>query len=168
MVIQVEILIRPYGTNVIANTPDYELKSQYAALLLKFPDDPFKAAKILFEPDWGKSLMVAREWPSDPFVIEQKKAILSEHGETSFLPTKSEIARELHAIARLENDTDYRLKAYELFSKIMGFIEKPGATFNNISQNNVMIVKDHGSDDQWADACLEQQKTLTLNVRPEA
>jgi len=139
---------------------DLELKQQFATLLLRL-NDPFLAAKTIFEPDISRSLYVSQTWPFDPDVIKFKKTLLKQNGKAAYLPTKPEVASELHTIAKQELDTDYRLRAYELFAKIMGYIEKPGAIFNNVSNHNVLIVKDHGTDDEWAKKVLEQQNRLT-------
>jgi len=136
----------------------HDLKVQFAKLLIKYPDDPFKCAKLLFEPNLTLCLKVARQWPRDSEVVKFKNKILVGGKYDMLLPSKSEIASEVHSIAKNDAHTEHRLRGYELFCKMMGFVEKDGVTVNNV--NNVMVVKDHGNDDEWEMKLLDQQKKL--------
>jgi len=149
--------------DMIANNPQYDedIKSQFAVALLKNPKEPFKAALFLFNGNVQQALMAATDWVHDPYVLEKKKELIEEFGEAKFLPTKFEVAREVIEIAREETDNDIKLKGYRLYGDYLGYIEKPGNTINNqYNQHNVMLIKDHGNDDEWENKLLEQQAKL--------
>lgn len=145
--------------NSLGLTNENELKEQFARLLIKYPDNVFYAAKLLFEPNISLCLQIARDWPKDELVISIKNRILIGADYKMLLASKADVAQDVHKIASNElTHTEYRLKGYELFAKMMGYVEKEGATINNV--NNVMVVKDHGSNDEWETKLLEQQNKL--------
>jgi hypothetical protein len=138
------------------------LKHDFAANLLRYPDDPFKAA-FATTPETGIALKIAREWPLDPVVQAEQDRLLTTGDAKSFLPTKEAQAKDIYAIATSGVvEVEDRLKAHRLYAEIMGFIEKPvPGTTNNILNQGVMIVKDQGTDDEWEDTALKQQRALT-------
>ena len=153
---------------MIANNPEFDvnIKDQFAAGLLKNPKEPFKVALLLFNGDVQKALLAATDWIHDPYVIQKKKELIEEFGEAKFLPTKFEVAREVIDVARDENDSEVRLKAYRLYGDYLGYIEKPGDTINNqYNQNNVMMIKDHGDDNDWESKLIEWANELTIRVQ---
>lgn len=142
-----------------------ELKRTYAANLLRFPDDPFKAA-FSSTPDSSLALQLANKWQDDPIVKAEMEKLLNGNEARTFLPSKEQQARDIYRMATSEKvDTEDRLKAHRLYAEVMGFIEKPvaGATTNILNQG-VMIVKDQGSDLDWQKRAAEQQRTLTGHV----
>lgn len=141
------------------------LKERFAELSLR-ESDAFKVALVLFPNDTGRALRIANEWPNDPQVQTLRASFVDaeEDGETAFLPTKADAARLAWNIARdADKMTEDRLKALKLYSEIRGFIEKPQVTVNNNTQNvamRVLVVKDHGSNDDWERTLRQQQKRL--------
>jgi hypothetical protein len=139
-----------------------KLKLEYAANLLRFPDDPFKAA-FCTTPDNGLALQIGRDWPRDAFVQAQMDKLMSSTDASNFLPTKESQARDIYAIASdVKTPIEDRLKAHRLYAEVRGFIEKPSQSGGgiNILTQGVMIVKDQGSDQDWAQKAKEQQRTL--------
>lgn len=153
----------------IAKKSDEELKSEFARALLTHAN-VFQAA-LSVVGDTGRALRIAHEWAADPFVLAEKMRILEDDG-ISGLWTKEEYAKKLmdateekdSATGRWVNDFEMRLKGYELFGKVMGYIPRGSETTinNNNSQtvNRVMIVKEHGSNDDWERRLQNQQKQL--------
>jgi hypothetical protein len=138
------------------------LKRDFAANLLRYRDDPAKAA-FATTPDVGLALQIARDWPKDGFVQTQMDKLLSSIDATNFLPTKESQARDIYAIAvDAKNPIEDRLKAHRLYAEVRGFIEKPSQSGGgiNILTQGVMIVKDQGTDQEWAAKAKEQQRTL--------
>lgn len=140
------------------------LKEQFAELSLREPD-PFKVALVLFPNDTGRALRIANEWPSDPAVRTFRQSFVDaeEEGESAFLPTKAEAARLAWNLARdSERDGETRHKFLKLYAEMRGFIEKPQVAVNNTVNNTVrvLVVKDHGSDEDWRTALKAQQKRL--------
>lgn len=139
-----------------------ENKVRYARLLLEYPKDPFKAACELFPQDTRMALWAASHWVHDPEVKEaQRKA-----RETLVLndnPGKAEAARDVWNRIQSCYDPEVYVKLMKLYADIMGYIEKPkdGTTVNVNTQNRIMVVKDHGSNDQWEEKLKQQQYDLT-------
>ncbi|HEX2242719.1 MAG TPA: hypothetical protein VHK27_05615 [Gammaproteobacteria bacterium] len=143
-------------------------KERFAELLLR-ENEPFKVALVLYPDDTGRALRIAHEWPTDPQVKAFQQSAIDAEGEITFLPTKADAARLAWNMARDEGKfTEDRLKALKLYAEIRGFIEKPAVnvsqTNNTLVQNNVMVVRDHGSDEEWSEKLRNQQKRLKADV----
>lgn len=150
---------------IIDQQPDTELvqKKKFALEYLKNPNEPFKAGVAVFGDDTSKALVASTRWVKDPDVLAYMEEAKEEMGDMHFLPTKADLAR----IAwDLGNDTnrhvDDRLKALRLYADVRGFIEKQGTIINNnvLTNNKVMLIKDHGTPDAWEQKLAEQQAKL--------
>lgn len=144
-----------------------ELKLEFAASLLRHPDDPDKAAFAITD-DTGLALQIARSWPKDPVVIGEQERLLLSGSARTFLPTKEVQARRVYDEATSQKNTpDDRLKAHRLYAELMSYIEKPvGTNVNILNQTQtVMLVKDHGTDEDWEKNLQKQQRTLIGNAR---
>lgn len=154
----------------MATASDDELKAKFARQWLKTPRNPFQAALAVFGTDTGRALLASKEWINDPVVLAEQAHILETEGFRVGLPTKEEYARKIIDAAEetLPDGTsrvafEDKLKAYRLFGEVMGYIERPASTtINNNPQtiNRVMIVKEHGSDDDWERRLQNQQQKL--------
>lgn len=142
---------------------EQEAKAKFAEELLRRPRAAFEIACELFGPmETGRALKASAEWPVDPYVLDIQAGLIEEHGERYFLPTKEQFARQVIDYADTIRTPEDRLKAYRLYAEVMGFIEKPGVVVNNnVDNRRVMIVKDHGNDDDWERRLVNQQKQLT-------
>lgn len=149
------------------------LKLAYAGALLRNPTDPFKAAlQVVGNSNTQFALLVSQTWPLDSVVIQHQKNLLKEFGEDTFLPGKLETARR---IFNLGEDTTLaakdRLAAYRLYALMRGYItDSVSVDASNttvINQNKVMIVKDHGKDDEWESAAERQQMRLINDARAD-
>lgn len=141
------------------------LKSDFAANLLRTPDDPFKAA-FATTADTGLALQIARNWMNDPHVKAEQEKLLRSVDAKQFLPTKEEQAKDIYAIAtNAQNAPEDRLKAHRLYAEVMGFIEKPvpGGTMNVLNQG-VMIVREAANDEEWQEKAEAQQRALTSHA----
>lgn len=113
----------------------------------------------------GEALRQSLILPNDPKVIEELKRIKSEVTEAELLPSKAELAREVLQRARGSNDNEEYGKLMDLYFRVMGMIEKPGANVDvNVKVASVMVVRDHGTDEQWAEKAAQQQKELTASA----
>ena len=147
-------------------------KAAYAAFLLK-ERDPFKAALQLFPNNTNRALWVANHWPNDETVLAAKAELLQEQGEDSFLPGKSELARDIWQ--RMQGTTlpngvvipptpEEYAKLAKLYADVRGFIEKPQNNQNvTVFIPKAIEVPTHGSDEDWEAAAERQQREL-LNV----
>lgn len=142
---------------------ELDLKTRFASELLKTPDNPYRAASVIFPDDKSKALSAARLWPNDIVVQKATTKLLDELGEMNFLPSKADAARIAMGIAQDEKqEVDDRLKALRLYSDIRGFIDKQGTVINNnvLTSNKVMLVRDTGSNEDWEQKTIEQQARL--------
>ena len=142
---------------------ELEQKKRFAVELLKDPNDPFKAALQVFGQDTGMALRASSTWPKDTVVLDYMQEAIGELGDLHFLPSKADLAREAWTLATdARVPVDDRLKAMRLYGDVRGFIEKQGTVINNnvLTNNKVMLVKDHGSTDNWEERLIEQQAKL--------
>ena len=149
---------------------DLELKKQFALALLKTPDDPFEAGIAVFGNNTGEALRVSRRWLDDPDVLRFKEEALKLVGEASFLPTKTQLAREAYKLAiDIKLHADDRIKAMRLYADINGYIEKNGPVINNniLTTNKVMLVRDTGTTEEWENKMALQQSRLIEDANAE-
>jgi hypothetical protein len=142
---------------------EQETKTAFAKEWLKTPDDPFGAALIVCNHDKSMALQIAHLWPKDSFVLAEKKRLSNEKDN---LPGKFQQALEVHAIA-VDNKIDprERIAAHTLYAKIMGHVSEENKAATQAVQVNVMVVKDHGTDNDWeARATAQQQKLIQGNA----
>lgn len=148
---------------------DADLKERFVRAWLREPDT-FKAALSVLPSSnprtTGWALHISSEWPDDPEVLELKADILEEEGEDEFLPTKAELAKRVYERAEETRNPDDAQKLYKLYAEIRGFIEKPGTTINNNNsvQPTVMVVRDHGTNEEWEQKLAEMQNKLVANA----
>ncbi len=145
-----------------------EGKREFARLLLQYPGDPRRCAIILCAAvgiiDTNQITSIATRWVNDPDVIADRQEMLDEQGEDAFLPSRADVARKLWAIAETAGvEPDDQIKALKEYAALRGFVNKdaPGITVN---VNRVMMIKDHGSDDEWERNLLTQQSKLIEHV----
>jgi hypothetical protein len=124
-----------------SSVTDNEDKTAFAAELLKTPNDPFKAALAIFDPDTGRALRAAHEWPKDPFVIAEQTRLSAERGELSFLPTKADLARSLWERAHANTTTnDDFTKMARLYADIMDYVPKVAKVdLTNNGKNSAIV-----------------------------
>ena len=138
-----------------------ELKIEFAKAWLRYPDDPYAAAKFAFpgEGNRGLALQAAYLWVNDSFVLEQRKQLIEIAPEVG-LPGKEDQLRDLYAIAaNQEIDPKERVAAHKLYAEIKGYLQQKGPEVN-VTLQSVMLVKDHGSDAEWEERARAQQRTL--------
>lgn len=141
--------------------PEFETDSNmalFAEALLRNPNNAFEAAKTIFIEN-SHALYACQRWPDDPYVRKKQREFIKEGGEAKYLPSKSKVARQIHNVSEKVNDAELELKALKLYCDVRGFIEKPGTVINN-QISSVMLVKDHGTDDDWEKKAVQQQQLL--------
>lgn len=123
------------------------------------------AAMSVWPNDPGFALKQSYLLPFDSVVIAELKRILDVEGEQSLLPSKSELVRDILTRAKAAAcDDDYE-KLMRLAANMMGHIEKPGTNVDvKVQVQSVMVVKDHGTDEEWAARMAAQQQNLVLNA----
>lgn len=147
---------------------DEQEKKRYGQALAACPDDAFKAALTLYPADAGRALVVAREWHGDPLVIETRdEAIAAALADDGPVIGKSGVAQMLLDIAREKlTDAKDRIAALDKINEMYGYkTATEGAGGNTyIDNRSVMIVKDHGTDDEWSAKLRAQQERLVADA----
>lgn len=160
-----------YAQNISLAKDEVELEArqkEFAAHLLRMPDDPFKAALAVFgDADPGRALYAAQNWVRHPIVLAHMETLKQEHGALYFLPDKATVCRKVWDIAETAKTVAEKTNAIKLYSDLMGFNPKPES---NSSQNvfvgggnggaRVMVVTKHGDDNDWKEAARVQQAKL--------
>lgn len=146
-----------------------EQKRRFALELLKTPEAPYKAAIVVFGDDTASALAASARWISDPDVLKFIDELRDEHGEINLLPDKVATAREIWSLATTAPHVEDRLKALRTYAELRGFIDKaaPTTVGINVTQNRVMIVQDHGSNDEWETKLIDQQRQLVHDAEVE-
>jgi hypothetical protein len=148
-------------------------KKRYGHALAVCPEDAFRAALTVYPGDAGRALVVAREWANDPLVIEARdaaiEAALNDDGPVI---GKAGVAQMLLDIAREKlTDAKDRIAALDKINEMYGYKTVGEGTGGNtyIDNRSVMIVKDHGTDDEWSAKLRAQQERLIEDAsRPAA
>lgn len=140
---------------------DDELKKEYAAALLRWPDDPVRAAKSVVGEDVQRAVQMSMRWVRDPVVVAHRRELVEEHGAEAFTMSKAELINKLAEIADEARDSKDRITALRNIAEIRGFIEKPGTKIEVNTAPRVMVVRDTGSNDDWERKLEEQQRKLT-------
>lgn len=144
----------------VSEQAENELKTAFAKALLSSPDDPFKAAFSVISNN-SKACEAATYWTNDAFVKSEKIRLLDEHGLKAFLPTKEQQAKDIYEMATdTRLDEEIRLKAHELYAKLMGHIEKPDNSTKIILNQTVMTVPVCATDEEWEKRAQKQQHVL--------
>lgn len=108
----------------------------------------FPAACEIFGDDTNTALWVSQNWINDPVVLAARDKYLEAADTSQALLDKSQLGRKLLAMAEEKNQSNTfyildgkdRLKALELYAKIMGY-EKEQSVNNNNFIHNTMVVK---------------------------
>ena len=145
-----------------------ELKREFARLWARHPtfshlDIGTQLFKDRREPLRG--LQAGAVWVRELDVLEMVKEFERNGEAEEDVASKDQITREVLALARNNMvETKDRLAAYRLAAELNGQIEKPGANINVAIANRVMMVTDHGTNDEWEAKAFEQQQRLLENA----
>jgi len=142
-----------------------EHKERFATVWATMPDDAFKAALTVYG-DAGQALAAVRRLESDPEVIAMRDAKRDE--------AKEELAASVYDLALETAAQDLRAlptghpEKTKIIAAILGHAAKvPQVNINNttnVDNRKVMVVNDHGSDDDWSAKLLAQQAKLVQDA----
>lgn len=139
-------------------------KAAYAAFLLK-ERDPFKAALLLCPDDTGLALWHASNWPNDPEVLAEMQKLRNSPEQLTGIATKFELARFYWDLAQDDKlDAKDRIAAAEKYGAVAGIYDPKQTNTTNVNIENgprVMVVKDHGTNEDWEAKAAKQQAELT-------
>lgn len=139
-----------------------DLKVKFAEALLRDPNNPYKAACVVFPGNQAHRDYAATNWPFDNDVLVAKQRLIEELGEREFLPSREEAARMIIEKAKGHIAPDDFVKCMKLYGDYMGFIEKPGLTVNNNTQivQPVMKVPYFENESDWEQQAVAHQANL--------
>ena len=142
-----------------------DLKIRFADALLRDPNNAFAAAQSI-GIEQSRIMQIATTWPNDTDVLKAQKELVEKHGAREFLPTREEAARLLWEKAQNAQKAEDVAKLMKIYGDYMGFIEKPGLTVNNNTQNvlHVMRVPMPESADDWESKAIEHQSNITSKI----
>lgn len=137
-------------------------KRLFAEQYMATPQEIYKAGTAAWPDKPSEGLRVALEWVNDPEVIKYCNELRTA-GISPNVPPKEQVVKELLDIGRdVRAEAADRIKAFELASKLMGYIVPAQTNVKNtiVTDNRVMVVRDHGSPDEWEAKAQIQQKKL--------
>lgn len=142
-------------------------KRAFGLALLDRPDDAFGIAFNIFRDpqDTGKALQAATEWPRDPEVIALQKEANNDPENAGLLLSKTQAALEVLRRARACQDDEVYVKLMDLYSRILGLIEKatsPSNTTNNVTVTKVIVMPQQLNMQDWSSKAVSQQRGLVL------
>ena len=142
-----------------------ELKIRFADALLRDPNNAFAAAQSI-GIEQSRIMEIATTWPNDSDVLKAQKQLVEKHGAREFLPSREEAARLLWEKAQNAQKAEDVAKLMKIYGDYMGFIEKPGLTVNNNTQNvlHVMRVPMPDSAEDWEAKAIEHQSNITSKI----
>jgi len=142
-----------------------DLKIRFADALLRDPNNAFAAAQSI-GIEQSRIMQIATTWPNDADVLKAQKELVEKHGAREFLPSREEAARLLWEKAQNAQKAEDVAKLMKIYGDYMGFIEKPGLTVNNNTQNvlHVMRVPMPESAEDWESKAIEHQSNITSKI----
>ena len=142
-----------------------DLKIRFADALLRDPNNAFAAAQSI-GIEQSRIMEMATTWPNDADVLKAQKELVEKHGAREFLPSREEAARLLWEKAQNAQKAEDVAKLMKIYGDYMGFIEKPGLTVNNNTQNvlHVMRVPMPDSAEEWEAKAIEHQSNITSKI----
>lgn len=142
---------------------DDGVKLRFAAELVRCKNA--SAAAMALFPNVGQALQVSYSLPTDPIVLAEIDRIKTDGEEADLMPTKCELALEVLAKARACVDNEDYTKLMKLYCDMMGHIEKPGTNVGvALTVAPVMVLRDHGTDEEWREKVAAQQRGLVLDA----
>lgn len=140
-------------------------KQQFAAFMAQGFTPTMSALKI-WPHNNGYSAKAAALWQNDPevlaYIVAAKKGNVGDKAP----PTREELVLELLSRANSMEDDDY-VKAMRLAAEMMAYMPKGDNAIsltNQIINNRVMVVYDHGTDEEWEAQVKEQQAKLIAHA----
>lgn len=149
---------------------DVSLKKRFAAEQLRQPGKDIHIALGLI-PETQIAIAAVNAWNKDPEVIRERLRLMEEYGQRAELPTKETVALEILEMARESKHTvTDRLKAYSQYNEMMNYTGRNSGqqAAVNIFSNKVMLLKDHGTNDDWEARAVAQQSGLVKDAQADA
>lgn len=146
-------------------TVNEEFKRQFAAAFVRMNGNAAAAALSLIVDNPGEAMRQSNELPRDPFVVAEIDRIRRDGSDEDKQPSRVEIANMILDRAKECKDSEDFERLMRLYCNTRGFTERTAvAVVNNNTVQNVMIVRDLGTDEDWKIKSAHQQQELTANA----
>ena len=160
---------------VTTTDEETQQKWKFAEALLRFPNDPFHAARLIALGHTVEALRIMQRWHGLPEIFAMKAALIEEHGEEAFLPSEAAMVGEVMTRAHLTRDNDEYVKLMALAFDVRGMTSKaksgPQVVVNNVDNRTMeipILINNSGQPadiDDWERMTMVQQERLvTGNV----
>ena len=141
-----------------------ERKKIFAKALFLEPNNLFQAAMEAWGGDAGEACRHTLLWKNDPEVVKFLSELRTKSDPVDTIADKVETSLLAWRLANDEDVKPYeRISALRLYAEINEFISKKESKANaqvNVQTNKVMLVKDHGNDEDWEQKVALQQAKL--------
>lgn len=155
-----------WGTDYISTKFSPEeveiMKEQYAKLLATYDRNSEKAfvdprMNTIFKHDVSAKIYAKNNWVYDEFVVSRIEYYLGE-GVIDILPNKDAVAKMFLDITKdISLHPRDKILALKEYANLMGFSEN---NIDSSTTNNVILIKDNGTDMTWEEKLKQQQQTL--------
>ena len=152
-------------------TDEQKLKLKFADAWLRNPNNAYAAALSITKNNSFLAVRICDHWLFDDEVAAFKDALIEEHGEDHFLPSKYQMVHDVYTRATNSHSDDSFAKLMKLAADMRGFIEKQNvniSTTNVTTNNRVMLIPvgkltENGTvdADYWEQGAIAQQNVLT-------
>ena len=138
-------------------------KLRFAEAFVRSKNAATAALSIFSSP--SEALTQSNILPFDPLVIEEVKRLTEEIGEDGLMPSKASLAMAILKRAEGATDNEEYVKLMKLHCDIRGLIDKPGTNVDvNVQLAPVMVMRDHGTDEEWQAKVSAQQSKLVIDA----
>ncbi len=147
-----------------ADCDPLKAKRDFAEALLRTPADPYRAARVVFPRHMQAVMFIVQEWVHDPYIKELQDQFIELNGAEYYLPSMVELAHEVYTTAIHANMTADKVKSFELYAKLRGFIDKPSNSNTNVNlnvDNRVLVIE------KYSEAEVEASQARLLREAAE-
>ena len=110
----------------------------------------------------GNAMRYAIEYEQE---IKDASAVILNSDPLHGIPTKRQILMEIIERARATDDDKAYASIMKLYAEISGY-EAPKRTESSVvNTSRVMVVRDHGNDQDWRERAAKQQENLRAEAR---
>lgn len=155
-----------------SNWQNDEASKRLFGIELNHHKTPFEAACAVFKDDTSKALWASQNWLFDPIVIEAKSAY--NLAQPAKLLDREALSHRLLTFAEEKDPTGRfyisegkdRLKAYEIYAKINGFIDKPTDNLPSIiNEMKLIFVKPANENQKTIEHEEQSVSSLPVNLK---
>jgi hypothetical protein len=135
-------------------------KRRFAIHWASSPDNSYIAGTKTFPSDPNKALKAAHDWIDDPDVKKFRAQSENENEDLSGLPSKRQMATEIHKMSKDPFTTKEQIEAAKLYVTMLGYMPKPSDTIVTVNHNKVMVIREQLPLNEFEQQLQKQQTKL--------